>query len=135
MLHFRTILICLAFITLLLGKYIYFSDYSLSLAFNYLPTVFLILWFLSSIFIHKKYELDKTKINKISYNALILVKNLANFCIVLGALFKLMHWTGGTQLLISGLGFLSFWSIFISLTFKEKYEKDPNIVDDLEDLQ
>lgn len=135
MLHFRTILICLAFLTLLISRYVYFSDYNLNLVLNFAPTVLLILWFLSSIFIHKKYEIDKNKINKTSYKALILVKNLANFSIVLGALFELMHWTGGTQLLITGLGFLSFWSIFISLTFKEKYENDPNIVDDMEDLE
>jgi len=133
MLHFRTILLWLAFLLLLSQYFINFDHFAFGLIFRLMPSGILLLWFLLSIFIKDKFKIN---MEKISTTLLFLIKILrpaASISIVLGAMLKIMHWPFGNILLIAGIGFMAIYSTILSKISTQKEDYNPEIVDDVDD--
>ena len=133
MLHFRTLLLFLAFVLLLIQQFVLFDDIW-GIAFRLIPSALLIIWFLVSIFNPKKYSIDSEKVSKKIVISIRILRPLASLLIVIGAIFKLMHWTNGNYRIIAGIGVLAVWSFLFSLVAFNQSEYNPEIIDD-EDIE
>lgn len=130
MLHFRTILLFLAFILLLVQEFVLFDNLRLGIVFRLIPSALLIIWFMVSILSPKKYGIDTNKINKYILTALRFLRPLASISIITGAILKIMHWQYGNYFLIAGIGVLAIWSFLFSLVAFNQAEYNPEIIDD-----
>jgi hypothetical protein len=133
MLLFRTILLWLAFFLLILQNFVIFNNFTLGLIFRLVPTGILVLWFLLSIFIKDNMKLRPEKLKRHTVILINILRPAASLSIVLGAIFKIMHWPFGTFMLVSGIGFMAVYSTLLSIISKPRDEYNPDILDDSDD--
>lgn len=134
MLHFRTILLWLAFMLLLLQYFIDFRyNINLGIAFRLAPSALLILWFILSLFFKENLKISPEETPKSVLTLLNLLRPLASICIILGAIFKLTALPNGNIMLLAGIGFMALYSSLLSVFAFEKNQKYDDILDDLED--
>lgn len=133
MTHFRTILLWLAFILIVLQQFWDYNGYfMLAMAYRLLPSGILLLWFLLSIFFYEseklRYDKLPPRMRKISF----ILRPLASFTIVLGAILKILHWPFGNIGLASGIAFMAMYSTIISVYGYISPEESSDIIDDLD---
>lgn len=134
MLHFRTILLWLAFLLLVLQHVIDFnSDITLGIIFRLTPSGILLLWFLLSLFFREKLKIQKLNTPAWVFKLLNILRPLASMSIVLGAMFKIMHWPFGNLMLIAGIACMAVYSTILSRFAYVRPEHDPDIIDDLDE--
>jgi hypothetical protein len=133
MLHFRTILLWLAFVLLVSQYFITFEHYLFAIIFRLVPSGILLLWFFLSVFIKDRIKINPGNISKFNLLLIRVLRPLASMTIVLGAIFKISHWPYGNLLLITGIGFMALYSTLLSRIYIRKDDYNPDIVDDLED--
>lgn len=132
MLHFRTILLFLAFILLVIQGFVYFDNLRLGIFFRLIPTALLLVWFVSSIFGPKKYTIQLNHSNRKLVSAIKILRPLASLTIIIGAILKILHVSYGNYFLTAGIGLLAFWSLLFSLVAISKDEYNPEIIDDID---
>ena len=133
MTHFKTILLWLAFFLIILQQlWDYNGHFTLAMIYRLLPSAMLLLWFLLSIFFSEseKIRYDKMPVNmrKLSF----LLRPLASFTIVLGAILKIMHWPWGNIALAAGIGVMAIYSTIISVYGYRSSDEPTDIIDDLD---
>jgi hypothetical protein len=133
MLHFRTILLWLAFVLLILQYFINFDNFTLGLIFRLIPSGILVLWFLLSVFIKDQVKVRTRKLSKFTLLGIQVLRPAASISIVIGALFKILHFPFGNVLLVTGIGFMAIYSSILSMIYVQKDEYNPEILDDLDD--
>jgi hypothetical protein len=133
MLHFRTILLWLAFVLLISQYFITFEHYTFAIIFRLVPSGILLLWFFLSVFIKDRIKINPKNISRFNLLLIQVLRPLASITIVLGAIFKILHWPYGNLLLIIGIGFMALYSSILSRIYIRKDDYNPEIVDDLED--
>jgi hypothetical protein len=133
MLHFRTILLWLAFLLLILQHFIFFNDITIGLIFRLIPSGILLLWFLLSVFIKENLKIKTSGLSKTLLFFIRILRPAASITIVLGALFKILHWPFGNLMLISGIGFMAVYSTILSKVSIRSEEYNPDILDDFDD--
>lgn len=134
MLHFRTILLWLAFVLLVLQQFIDFnSDITLGIIFRLTPSAVLLLWFLLSLFFREKLKIQKLNTPQWVFKLLNILRPMASMSIVTGAMFKIMHWPLGNLMLIAGIAFMAVYSTILSRFAYIRPEQDPDIIDDLDE--
>jgi hypothetical protein len=134
MLQFRTILLWLAFILLILQYFITIdSSIYLGILFRLAPSGLLLLWFALSVLIKDKLRINGNETPRFIIFLIKFLRPLASICIVIGALFKILHWPYGNILLIAGIGVMAIYSSVLSRYSYSKIEQNPDIIDDLED--
>lgn len=131
MLQFRTILLWLAFVLLILQ---YFVDIrfsiALGIAFRLTPSALLLLWFLLALFFREKLKIDPANTPRPVLMLFRILRPLSSASIVAGAIFKLLHLPYGNLLLITGIGFMATYSTLLSVFAYEKPADHPDIIDD-----
>jgi hypothetical protein len=130
MLHFKTILLWIAFALLVSQSFASFDNYLLGLIYRQTPIGILLLWFLLSVFLKENHQIRKEKSSKFQYTLIQVLRPLANISIVLGAMLKIMHWPFGNLLLISGIGFMALYSTILSRISILKDDYNPEILDE-----
>jgi hypothetical protein len=135
MLHFRTILLWLAFILLVLQNFIAFNNLSYELWFRLVPSGILLLWFLLSIFIKEKFKINLKRVSAIQRLSIIILRPSASLAIITGAVLKLLHLPYGNTMLVAGIGFMAVYSTILSQVSTHHEEYDHEIIDDVEDDQ
>lgn len=134
MLHFRTTLLILAFVLLLLQNFVSLeSDLVLALILRLAPTALLLLWFILTIFFRETLKIDPSQTPRIVMHLIRIIRPIAGLCIITGAIFKLMHWIGANMLLLNGIGAMAIYSLILSLYAKVSHAGNPDIIDDQED--
>lgn len=133
MLHFRTVLLWLAFILIALQQFWdYNSNIELGIIYRLLPSGILLLWFIISIFIKEKVKIKVAETPKAAMIALRVFRPLAGATIVGGALFKIMHWPYGNIMLAIGIGFMAIYSTALGMYAIRSTDEPDDIIDDLE---
>ncbi len=130
--HFKTSLLWLAFILLLLQSWIDIQE-NILLGFIYrlTPSLCLLIWFILSLFFKQALIVNAAEIPNWALRALKILRPLASTLIILGALFKLMHWNGGFPLLIIGIGFMAIYSSILNKYSSVKSNTNIDIIDDI----
>lgn len=132
MLHFRTILLWLAFFLIVLQQaWDYTDNLYLGMVYRLLPSAVLLLWFLLSIFFTETEKLRYDKLSNRLKKLLFLLRPLASFTIVLGAIFKLLNWPFGNVSLAIGIALMASYSTIISIYGYSKSDEPNDIIDDL----
>jgi hypothetical protein len=132
MLAFRTILLWLAFIVLLLQVFISFDDnLILGIIFRLSPSAILLLWFLLSIFFKLNLKIDNELTPNWVIKTISILRPLASLSIVCGAIFKIMHLQYGDLMLLLGIGFMAIYSSFLSAYSSHESGENPDIIDDI----
>ena len=132
MLHFRTILLWLAFILIALQQVWDFNgNYLLGLVYRLLPSAVLLLWFLLSIFFNESEKLKSDGLSKTIKKLILILRPLASFTIVLGAILKIMHWPFGNIALATGIGVMAVYSTIISVYGYRSSDEPNDIIDDI----
>lgn len=132
MLHFRTILLWLAFFLIVLQQIWDYSDnLFLGIIYRLLPSAVLLLWFLVSIFFNETEKLRYDQLSVRIKNLLFILRPLASLTIVMGAVLKLLYWPFGHLALTIGIALMAVYSTIISLYGYSKSEEDNDIIDDL----
>lgn len=132
MVHLRTVVLWLAFVLLILLDFTFIRDIKLGLMFRLSPTILLFVWFILYLTGAKGHQFGK-KVSKSTIRVVTIIKFVANITIILGAVFRIMHWTGAQMLLVVGIGFLAVWSTLLSKLTIEKSDYNPDIVDDIDE--
>ncbi len=134
MLHFRTILLWLAFIMLVLQYFIEVrSSITLGIIFRLLPSAILLFWFLLSLFFKVKLKIQVQSTPSWVITLLNILRPMASISIVIGALFKIMHWPFGNMMLIMGIAFMAVYSTILSRFAETGSSQNPDIIDDMND--
>ncbi len=132
MLHFRTILLWLAFFLIILQQVWDYSDnLYLGMIYRLLPSAVLLLWFLISIFFNETEKLRYDKLSLRIKKLLFILRPLASFTIVMGAIFKLLYWPFGNIALAIGIALMACYSTIISIYGYSKTDEPNDIIDDL----
>ena len=130
--QFKTSLLWLAFILLLLQTWIDIQEHILwGFIYRLAPSLCLLIWFILSLFFKQTLIVKANEIPKWAINSLRILRPLASSLIVLGALFKLMHWTGGFLLLIAGIGIMAIYSSILNYYSSVKNKTNIDIIDDI----
>ena len=130
--QFKTSLLWLAFILLLLQTWVDIQEYILwGFIYRLAPSLCLLIWFILSLFFKQTLIVKANEIPKWAINSLRILRPLASSLIVLGALFKLMHWTGGFLLLIAGIGIMAIYSSILNYYSSVKNKNNIDIIDDI----
>ncbi|MES2616240.1 MAG: hypothetical protein V4613_00060 [Bacteroidota bacterium] len=129
MVHLRTVLLWLAFVLLIVLEFTFIRDIKLGVLFRLSPTFLLLIWFVIYLLSAKRYQFGKSVSLK-TIQIVNFIRFIANITIVLGAIFKIMHWSGAQLLLVIGIGFLAVWSTLLSKLTIEKIDYNPDIIDD-----
>lgn len=134
MLHFRTILLWLAFIGLVLQ---YFIDIQINITaaivFRLAPSALLILWFILSVLFKEHLKIRPEDTPALVLKLMGLLRPLASICVVLGALFKLSGLLNGNFMLLSGIGLMALYSTLLSLYAYDHSVQRDDIIDQTED--
>lgn len=134
MLHFRTILLWLAFIMLVLQYFVEIrSSITLGIIFRLLPSAILLFWFLLSLFFKVKLKIQVQSTPAWVITLLNILRPMASISIVIGALFKIMHWPFGNIMLIMGIAFMAVYSTILSRFAETGSSQNPDIIDDMND--
>ncbi len=133
MLYFRTILLWLAFLLFIIQDFIEFNNISAGLFFRLIPSGFLLLWFLLSIFIKENLRIESRKLSKGMILSLRILRPSASLSIILGAIFKILHYPFSNFLLIAGIGLMALYSTLLCFIAIHKEDYNPDILDDLDD--
>lgn len=133
MLFFRTILLWLAFLLLLIQNFIEFDldNIYLGIVYRLLPTGLLLLWFGLSVFFREKLKINLAETPGFAVISIRILRPLASIFIVSGALFKILHWPYGNYMLIAGIGFMAVYSTFLSIYSFTGSDQNPEIIDDM----
>ena len=130
--HFKTSLLWLAFLFLLSQSWIDTQENILfGFIFRLIPSLCLLIWFILSLFVRQALTINALTIPKWALLALKTLRPLASTLIILGALFKIMHWSGGFYFLIFGIGTLAIYSTILNFYSNIKSEQNIEILDDL----
>lgn len=133
MTHFRTILLWLAFFLIALQQVWDFNgNYLLGMAYRLMPSAVLLLWFLLSIFFNESEKLKSDKLSNSIKKLIYILRPLASFTIVLGAILKIMHWPFGNIALAAGIGVMAIYSTVISIYGYRSSDEPTDIIDDLD---
>ena len=133
MTHFRTILLWLAFFLIALQQVWDFNgNYFLGMVYRLLPSAFLLLWFLLSIFFNESEKLKSDRLSNSVKKLIYILRPLASFTIVLGAILKIMHWPFGNIALAAGIGVMAIYSTIISIYGYRSSDEPTDIIDDLD---
>lgn len=133
MTHFRTILLWLAFSLIVLQQiWDYNGNFTLAMVYRLLPSGILLLWFLLSIFFHESEKLKYDKLPSKIRKLITIIRPLASFTIVLGAILKILHWPYGNIALSYGIAFMAIYSTIISLYGHHSSDVPSDIIDDLD---
>jgi len=133
MLHFRTILLWLAFFLIVLQQvWDYNGSYLLGLVYRMLPSAVLLLWFLLSIFFNESEKIKSDNLSSGTKKLIHILRPLASFTVVLGAILKIMHWPLGNIALAAGIGVMAVYSTIISLYGYRSSDEPNDIIDDLD---
>lgn len=131
MLIFRTILLWVAFVLLVMAEFIT-ASLQFSIVFRLIPSALLVLWFVSYLAGRQRYQFKKG-VNKATIRIVLVLKNIANITIIAGAVLRLMHMPYSQLLIVFGIGCLAVWSTFLVFVSEEKLKYNPEIIDDLQD--
>jgi len=130
--QFKTSLLWLAFVLLLLQTWVDIQENILwGFIFRLSPSLCLLIWFLISLIFKQTLIIKANEISKWAINCLRILRPLASSLIILGALFKLMHWNGGFLLLIAGIGMMAIYSSILNYYSSVKNESNIDIIDDI----
>ena len=133
MLHFRTILLWLAFILIAMQQiWVYNGNYLLGLVYRLLPSAVLLLWFLLSIFFNESEKLKSDGLSNSIKKLILILRPLASFTVVLGAILKIMHWPYGNIALALGIGVMAVYSTIISIYGYRSSDEPNDIIDDID---
>ncbi len=132
MLIFRTLLLWMAFVLLLLLEIEFFPDLQLkfSLMFRLVPSILLAAWFLLNIFSKEKTQYSPL-IKRSTIVLITWLKSIANIAILVGAFFKLLHLPYAQLCLVGGIGVLALWSSILARWSVQKSDYNPDIIDDM----
>lgn len=130
--HFKTILLWLAFILLLSQVWIdNQSNVIIGFAYRLAPSLCLLIWFFLALLFKQTLKINAIEIPKCALLSLKILRPLSSGLIILGALFKLMHWPWGSLFLTLGIGFMALYSTVLNQYSYLQGEQNPNIIDDL----
>jgi hypothetical protein len=130
--QFKTSLLWLAFILLILQSWVDIQENILwGFIYRLAPSLCLLIWFIISLFFKQTLIVKANEIPKWAINSIRILRPLASSLIVLGALFKLMHWTGGFLLLIAGIGIMAIYSSILNYYSSVKNKANIDIIDDI----
>jgi hypothetical protein len=130
--QFKTSLLWLAFILLILQSWVDIQENILwGFIYRLAPSLCLLIWFILSLFFKQILIVKANEIPKWAINSIRILRPLASSLIVLGALFKLMHWTGGFLLLIAGIGIMAIYSSILNYYSSVKNKANIDIIDDI----
>lgn len=131
MLGFRTLLLWLAFILIILQQFVDVqTGIAVGMAYRLTPSALLLLWFIISLIDRNKYVINTRRIPAFVSGAFRLLRPLSSITIISGAIFKLLHLPGGNLLLFAGIFLMSFYSTLLYFYARETGRYNPNILDD-----
>ena len=134
MIHFRTILLWLAFLLLIAQNIIEIkTSFLFGFIFRMIPSAILLFWFILAIYFKENLKLNVHETPKLVFKLINILRPLANLSIVLGALFKIMHLPFGNLLLITGIGFMAIYSSILSRYSRNKPDNNSDIIDDIDE--
>jgi hypothetical protein len=131
MLVFRSIVLWLAFLFILISQFIVLDTIRLLLFYRLTPAIFLFIWVITTLFFNKKLVVD-TAIHGIKILKWIKAFRLISSAfIIIGAAIKVMRWDYGDIFLMIGIGSMAAYSSILAYVAKTKQEHNPEIIDDL----
>jgi hypothetical protein len=131
MLVFRSIILWLAFLFILISQFIALDTVRLLLFYRITPAIFLLIWVFTTLFFNKKLVVD-TSIHGIKILKWIKVLRLISSAfIIIGAAIKVMRWDYGDIFLMIGIGSMAAYSSILAYVAKTKQEHNPEIIDDI----
>jgi hypothetical protein len=131
MLVFRSIVLWLAFLFILVSQFIALDTVRLLLFYRITPAIFLLIWVFTTLFFNKKLVVD-TAIHGIKVLKWIKVLRLfSSAFIITGAAVKIMRWDYGDIFLMIGIGSMATYSSLLAYVAKTKQEHNPEIIDDI----
>lgn len=134
MIHFRTLLLWISFgLLILLNFYSFDENIKIGIFIRLIPSGFLLLWFLLSIFVKEKLKINAGDLPKYTIWAFKILRPAASISIVTGAVFKLLHLYFGNGFLIIGIGLMAVYSTLLSIYAVDKQDKPTDIVDDVDE--
>jgi hypothetical protein len=128
MLLFRTILLWMAFILLIVIELPFTGNLDIGF-FRLLPSLILVLWFVSYFFKKQRYAVRRDADRRI-VSALGYLRPLANISVIAGAVMRLSRVPYSNIPLIAGIGLLALVSSLWMKVSLERPEYDPEIIDD-----
>lgn len=130
--QFKTSFLWLAFILLILQSWVDIQENILwGFIYRLAPSLCLLIWFILSLFFKQTLILKANETPKWAVNSLKILSPLASSLVILGGLFKLMHWTGGVLLLIAGIGIMAIYSSIHNYYSSVKNKSNIDIIDDI----
>jgi hypothetical protein len=131
MLVFRSIVLWLAFLFILISQFIVLDTVRLLLFYRLTPAIFLFIWVITTLFFNKKLVVD-TSIHGIKILKWIkALRLISSAFIIIGAAIKVMRWDYGDIFLMIGIGSMAAYSSILAYVAKTKQEHNPEIIDDL----
>jgi hypothetical protein len=131
MLFFRSIVLWLAFLFILISQFIALDTVRLLLFYRITPAIFLLIWVFTTLFFNKKLVVD-TAIHGVKVLKWIKVLRLfSSAFIIIGAAVKIMRWDYGDIFLMIGIGSMAAYSSLLAYVAKTKQEHNPEIIDDI----
>jgi hypothetical protein len=131
MLVFRSIILWLAFLFILISQFITLDTVRLLLFYRITPAVFLFIWVFSTLFFNKKLVVD-TSIHGVKVLKWIKWLRLSSSVLItVGAAIKIMSWDYGDIFLMIGIGSMAAYSSLLAYVAKAKHEHNPDVIDDI----
>jgi len=129
---FRTILLFLSFFLLVLQPFLVFGEDRVleGFVFRMIPNLLLLLWFILTLVSKDKLRPNPALFPKKALQVLKLLRPLSGGSIILGALFRLLHYSGSYLLITSGIGCMAVYSLLVYLYAERVRNYNPDILDD-----
>ncbi len=131
MLVFRSIVLWLAFIFILISQFITLDTVRLLLFYRITPAVFLFIWVFTTLFYNKKLIVD-TSIHGVKVLKWVkILRIFSSTFIIVGALVNVMKWNYGDIFLMIGIGAMAAYSSLLAYVAKTKNDHNPEVIDDI----
>lgn len=131
MLVFRSVLLWLAFLFILLGQFVEKDTINLLLFYGLTPAALLFIWVITTLFFNKKLVVNTTVYGTKILKIIKVLRFSASIFITVGAVIKILKWNYGDLLLMLGIGFMAAYSSVLAYVAKTKNDPNPEIIDDL----
>ncbi len=131
MLVFRSIILWLAFLFILISQFIALDTVRLLLFYRITPAIFLLIWVFTTLFFNKKLVVDTSIHGNKILKWIKALRLISSAFIIIGAAIKVMRWDYGDIFLMIGIGSMAAYSSILAYVAKTKQEHNPEIIDDI----